>query len=393
MNSTSIRKNQGFVTLTISLILLIAVTLISMFCVKSISLENKITNNSYRSDIALQAAEASVASAFSYLSADPDVDGDNAIDSVFDTDGDGLGDINEMDISSARAVITVDDMSGGDMTLMQIRSTGFSDDNSARRVISMMVANVDPLPNTPDNPMTTRGSVVINGSATVHNPEGHSTIWSGTDIDMGSNNSTSTNVADPGDAGYPGCMDTPMTCSTVSSSNRLTAGLDIIEHDSSLGALTPGEMFINFFGMDPVTYRDSMVSIDSTPATANGDAHLAKYEVIWVEGDATISNITMGCTSAQTGANVCPVAQTRPSVLIINGDLELSGTSQFYGIVFVMGSLDASANATIHGAIISAGDLSNTAGGSLDVWYNSDILASLDRAGPLTGVAGSWRDI
>jgi len=393
MNSTSTKNNQGFVTLTISLILLIAVTLISMFSVKSISLENKVANNSYRSDIALQAAEASVASAFNYLSVDPDVDGDNAIDSVFDTDGDGIGDNNEMDISSARAVITVDDMSGGEMTLMQIRSIGFSDDNSARRVISLVVANVDPLPNTPNNPMTTRGAVVINGSATVHNPEGHSTIWSGNDIDMGSNNSTATNVADPGDAGYPGCMDTPMTCDTVSSSNRLTAGLDIIEHDSSLGALTPAEMFINFFGMDPVTYRDSMVSIDSTPGTVNGDAHLANYEVIWVEGDATINNITMGCTSAQNGANVCPVAETKPSVLIINGDLELSGTAQFYGIVFVMGNLDASANATVHGAIISAGDLSNSAGGSLDVWYNSDILAGLDRAGPLTGVAGSWRDI
>ena len=393
MNSTSTKNNQGFVTLTISLILLIAVTLISMFSVKSISLENKIANNSYRSDIALQAAEASVASAFNYLSVDPDVDGDNAIDSVFDTDGDGIGDNNEMDISSARAVITVDDMSGGEMTLMQIRSIGFSDDNSARRVISLVVANVDPLPNTPNNPMTTRGAVVINGSATVHNPEGHSTIWSGNDIDMGSNNSTATNVADPGDAGYPGCMDTPMTCDTVSSSNRLTAGLDIIEHDSSLGALTPAEMFINFFGMDPVTYRDSMISIDSTPGTINDDAHLANYEVIWVEGDATINNITMGCTSAQNGANVCPVAETKPSVLIINGDLELSGTVQLYGIVFVMGNLDASANATIHGAIISAGNLSNSGGGSLDVWYNSDILAGLDRAGPLTGVAGSWRDI
>ncbi len=393
MKSTSTKNNQGFVTLTVSLILLIAVTLISMFSVKSISLENKIANNSYRSDIALQAAEASVASAFNYLSVDPDVDGDNVIDSVFDIDGDGVGDNNEMEISSARAVITVDDMSGGEMTRMQIRSTGFSDDNSASRVISLMVANVDPLPNTPDNPMTTRGAVVINGSATVHNPEGHSTIWSGNDIDMGSNNSTSTNVADPGDAGYPGCMDTPMTCDTVSSSNKLTAGLDVIEHDSSLGALTPEEMFINFFGMDPVTYRDSMVSIDSSPGAINVDAHLAKYEVIWVEGDATIGNITMGCTSAQTGANVCPVAETKPSVLIINGDLELSGTAQFYGIVFVMGNLDASANTTVHGAIISAGDLTNSTGGSLDVWYNSDILAALDRAGPLTGVAGSWRDI
>ena len=392
MKKFSKSNNQGFVTLTISIVLLMAVTLISLFAVRSISLENKVTNNSNRRDIAFQAAESGMASAFNYLATDPDVDGDNVIDSVVDTDGDGIGDTNEIDIGTARAVITVVDLSGGEMTIMQVTSTGFSDDNSAAQVISQVLANVDPLPNTPDNPMTTKGAVIINGSATVHNPEGHSTIWSGGDIDLGSNNATATNVADPGDAGYPGCMDTPMTCSTVSSSNKLTAGLDVIEHDSSLGALTADEMFINFFGMDPKTYRASMVTIETTPGNVETDAHLAKSEVIWVEGDADLSGITVGCSSNVTGGNVCSNADTKPSVIIVNGDASFSGSPHFYGIVFVMGKLDASSNTTIHGAVISAGDVTNSTGGSLDVWYNSDILAGLRRAGPLTGTAGTWRD-
>ena len=392
MKKFSKSNNQGFVTLTISIVLLVAVTLISLFAVRSISLENKVTNNSNRRDFAFQAAEAGMASASNYLATDPDVDGDNVIDSVVDTDGDGIGDTNEMDIGTARAVITVVDLSSGEMTIMQITSTGFSDDNSAAQVISQVLANVDPLPNTPDNPMTTKGGVIISGSATVHNPEGHSTIWSGGDIDLGSNNATATNVADPGDAGYPGCMDTPMTCGTVSSSNKLTAGLDVIEHDSSLGALTADEMFINFFGMDPKTYRASMVTIETTPGNVATDAHLAKSEVIWVEGDADLSGITVGCSSRVTGNNVCSNADTKPSVIIVNGDASFSGSPHFYGIVFVMGNLDASSNTTIHGAVVSAGEATNSTGGSLDVWYNSDILAGLRRAGPLTGSAGTWRD-
>ena len=392
MKKFSKSNNQGFVTLTISIVLLMAVTLISLFAVRSISLENKVTNNLNRRDIAFQAAEAGMASAFNYLATDPDVDGDNVIDSVVDTDGDGIGDTNEMDIGTARAVITVVDLSDGEMTIFQVTSTGFSDDNSAAQVISQVLANVDPLPNTPDNPMTTVGGVIISGSATVHNPEGHSTIWSGGDIDMGSNNATSTNVADPGDAGYPGCMDTPMTCGTVSSSNKLIAGLDVIEHDSSLGALSADEMFINFFGMNPKTYRASMVSIETTPDNVATDAHLAKNEVIWVEGDADLSGITVGCSSRVTGGNVCSDADTKPSVIIVNGDASFSGSPHFYGIVFVMGSLDASSNTTIHGAVVSAGEVTNSTGGSLDVWYNSDILAGLRRAGPLTGSPGTWRD-
>ena len=57
-----------------------------------------------------------------------------------------------------------------------------------------------------------------------------------------------------------------------------------------------------------------------------------------------------------------------------------------------MGNLNVGGNSTVHGALVSAGDLTNSTGGSLDVWYNSDILKGVRRAGPLSGLAGSWRD-
>ena len=168
--------------------------------------------------------------------------------------------------------------------------------------------------------------------------------------------------------------------------------LDIIEHDSSLGALSEEEMFINFFGLPPANFRDSMVTIDTDSANVGADADLAKSEVIWVEGDASLDGLTVGCASRVTGNNVCSNKDTKPSVLVVNGNATMTSTPQFYGIVFVMGNVNISGNSTVHGAMIVAGNMQSSTGGSLDVWYNSSILSRTRRAGPLTGSPGTWRD-
>jgi hypothetical protein len=51
-----------------------------------------------------------------------------------------------------------------------------------------------------------------------------------------------------------------------------------------------------------------------------------------------------------------------------------------------------SGNATVHGAVVAAGDASNSGGGSLDIWYNGNILAATANAGNSTGSAGTWKD-
>jgi hypothetical protein len=240
--------------------------------------------------------------------------------------------------------------------------------------------------------VVTRGSIIISGSATVHNPEGHSTIWSGDDIDLGSNNSTSTEVPDASDPDYPGCMDVPMSCDLVAASSRLMAGVDIIENDSSLGSLSPDEFFRNFFGISASTYRASMVTIDSTTATADTDVDLATNEVVWIEGDHEFGSVTVGCTTSVSGNNVCPTANTRPSIVIVNGDASFQGTPQFYGLLFVTGSLTMSGNTTVYGAVVAAGNATSDTGGSLDVWFSSSVLGGTARAGASTGSAGTWKD-
>ena len=333
------RYQHGAITLAVSIAILMLSTLVTFSVSRAILMEQKITNNQNRATVAFEAAEAGLTQAMDYLKTDPDVDGDNVIDPVFDTNSDGLGDTNTITVGTGSVTVAVTDLSGGSMTEFKVVATGYSDDKSAKRSITQTIVTINPLPNAPENPVVTKGTMIVSGSATVHNPEGHSTIWSGGDVDLGSNNSTSTEVPDVGAADYPGCMDVPLTCTLVSSSNKLVAGVDVIENDSSLGDLTSDEFFKNFFGVSKTTYKDSMVTLETTAANANTDLDLATSEVIWVEGNTTLSGITVGCTTSVTGSATCSDANTKPCIIIVNGNVSFSGTPHFYGLLFVTGSL------------------------------------------------------
>jgi len=385
-------NQHGFITMVVSLSILMLSTLVVFNVSSSILLEQRIVSNQFRATQAFEAADAGLAAAITYLKEDPDQNSDGIIDAVFDTNGDGIGDTNNAAIGTASVTVSTSDLSNGDMTIIEMTSQGFSDDLSATQTIIYTLISIHPLPNTPENPLTSRSGAIISGSATVHNPEGHSTIWSGGDIDLGSNNTTSTEVPDIGHPGYPACMDFSMTCELVSASNRLSLGVDVIENDSSLGALTPDEFFQNYFGMLPTTYRAAMVTVDTVPANLSIDVHLATHEVIWIEGNTTFGNITIGCTTAVTGNNVCPAANIKPSIVIVNGNASFSGTPKIYGLLFVRGGVSMSGSTTIYGGMVIGGNTSSSAGGSLDIWYSSAVLSGTRLAGPSTGSAGTWRD-
>jgi hypothetical protein len=386
-------QQRGVLTLVVSLAILVLSTLVTFSVTKAILMEQKISNNELRAKQAFEAAETGMLEAMNYIDNGPDRAAPwSTIDPVFDTNADGIGDASTKAVGTGSVTVTTTDLSGTAMTSVRIVAVGYSDDRSATRTITQTVVMINPLPNAPQNPLVSKGQVIIGGSATVHNPEGHSTIWSGGDVDLGSNNSTKTQVPDVNSAGYPNCMNTPMTCTLADSSSRNLASVDVVESDSSLGSLTSEQFFMNFFGLPSATYHASMVTIDTTPANFNTAADLAQYEVIWVTGDTTIQGTTIGCTTSVTGNNVCPTANQRPCIVIINGNASFTGTPHIYGILYVSGSLTMSGNATVHGAVVAAGDASNSTGGSLDIWYNGNILAATANAGNSTGSAGTWKD-
>ena len=255
-----VKQQQGVVSLLMSLILLALITIITLYTAKNIMIEKKIASNDFRSKQSFEASESGVQDTLNFFT--NQYDGTNLETGFYNTDtnasADGVNEQYNVTLANgSSATVIVTDASGAGTGPFTIVSAGSSDDNTAAHTISVITDNINPLPNAPGNPLTSRAGVIINGSATIYNPEGHSTIWSGNDIDLGSNNSTATFVANPADAAYPFCMDTSVTCSATQSSNKTSIGLDVIEHDSSLANLTEAQMFENFFGTTPDEFRAS----------------------------------------------------------------------------------------------------------------------------------------
>lgn len=394
------KSEHGVVTLAMTLVLLVLITMVATYTSRTVLFEQRVSGNDFRSRQAFEAAESGLQVALAYIGSPggADKDDDGVIDGVFDTDADGIGDTTMatlVDTSTVTVTVT------GAFPQFQVQAVGVSDDRTATRTVRSMGGTADGLPNSPDNPLTTRGNVIIGGSATIYNPEGSSTIWSGSDVDLGSNNSTATEIADPSDPNYPTCMDTSMTCDTVRSSSRVAVGLDTIEYDTSLSNLSATQMFENYFGMSMENYRASRVTLEVAGADVNNLAsnptnpgvQLATGEIVWVEGNATfLNNTTIGCERVLVGGAFCPAADTDPSIVIINGDLIAQGTPNITGLLFVIGSIDLSGNMQVNGAAIVSGDFLSSGSGSFEVWYNSSVLNMTRDNGPLVGAPGSWQD-
>lgn len=405
LESSSETYKHGFATLVITLVILTTITLVTLYTSRTIVMEKNISANEFRSRMAFEAAEGGGEFAIAYITNGRDKDGDGLLpgnlgssdpdEFIFDSDADGNTDTNTTTLpNGSRVTVTLQNADVGELTATRIITQGWSDDSAATRTVTQVVAVVSPLPNTPDNPLTTRGTVVINGSATVHNPEGNSTIWSGGDVNLGANNSTSTEIANPNDANYPDCLGQPLDpCDLIRSSDRYVAGLDVIEYDSSLSQLSDSEFFANFFGTTPENYRESRATIDIDIAAGDSTAplHLATNEVVWVEGNLSVNGDTVGCTQMVTGNNSCAMDNWGPSIVIVNGNLNLSGGPHFYGLVFVMGNVNINGNANIVGSLVTQGATTNTTG-SLDILYNSALLARLHEMGRPASAGSSWRD-
>jgi hypothetical protein len=296
-------RQAGATTIVVAVVLLLLITMVGIYTSHSILLERNISANDFRSRQAFEAAESGLNIALAYISkrGGGDKDEDGILDPVFDTDGDGIGDSASMTFPNfSSTTVTL----SGAFPQIAIQSEGFSDDRTAARTIRALGSTVDALPNAPRIPLTSRSLIDIKGSATVHNAEGSSTIWSGSEVNLGPNNATATEIADPAGENYPACMTTSMTCELSRSSTKDGVGLDVIENDSSISSLSSEQLFENFFGLSSTNYRESRVTLEVTGANANNLAsnetdpgvHLGAGEIIWVEGDAALANVTtVGC--------------------------------------------------------------------------------------------------
>lgn len=406
-------KQRGVGSLLISLVILSLITFVTIYTSKTVLMEQKISNNDYKARMVFEAAEAGLNQAIANLTISPDADGGGVLDGstdaagafVFDDNNDGTRNTNQLSVGNSTVTVVTTDQSGGDMTTILVQATASYADGTAERIITRAIARVDPIPTTPDNPLTTRGTAAFQGSgANVFNPQGHSTIWSGGSIDFTSANTWVANPAHPAGAdpllnpAYPACMEKVRNCSVAQTSSNDVAGLDVLANDQNLNQLSNDEFFFNFFGMSKTKYKETtaktvidMASNTNAQAEAKAIAG-APNGIIWIEGNVTLNGGLYGCSATINSTAFCPPANTEPPIIIVNGNAELRGGFHAYGIVYVSGDINASGNSKIVGALLSAGNTANS-GGSLEVHYDTSVLQEVGNNGKPGSSAGSWNDL
>jgi hypothetical protein len=409
---TTGHAQKGAITLAVSLILLFLITLVTLAVSRNINIEQKIANNDVRSRLAFEAAEAGLAEAVRYIDNSLERDEDNAVDfdafHCSDTNTDPCQNDNTYEGSLGNGSFEVTLASGATSDDFDIVSRGFSDDKAATRAIYAKARRLDALGDLPEIPLIATGAVGQGGSFTIINPEGDSTIWAGEDVSGGSAG-FSTNIADPFDQDYPYCMNTPLSCDwTEPTYYSMGAGLDVVDNDTILRNKTNDELFIDFFRMTPEMYRTSVVE------TEINESDLRNYtqtdaDILWINEDPDdndnvikTSNLAeIGCLvnagdPLKTGVNnisKCPDEETRPSIVIFNGDVDFSGGPHLSGVVFVRGKIFGSGggNTTVLGVLLSDGT-DNTFSGNITLVFHSGYIDDTRELGPYFASPGSWRD-
>ena len=441
---TNITRQRGAMALLMSLVILTLITFVSLYTAKTVSLEQKISGNDYRSRVAFEAAEAGIEAAITYVSssnggADRSAPANGVADElIFETNGDvvvGLPDgdeVNEKTFANNSKVIV--SFSGTD-TNINVTALGISGDGAAQRKIERNVAVLNPLPNFPNVPVSAKGDVTVNGSATVNNPEGRSTIRTGGPLNMGGSSGVNTKIADQssdnigaclgGDnacgnySTLEGCDSTPTTnyvkCEVKIISENGVQNIDIDQNFLDYKNATGAEFFQNMFGMSKSAFKARRVTRFVEPANfpnlytaADDGVDQAHGEVIWVDGDVLSPTGTGGVIAGcyyTTGAGPngksdafdesCAAADgvLDPVIIIIDGDVDFTNSPQFFGLIYVTGSITSSGNTEIQGALAQEDETATVAvTGSLDIWYDSAILEGTANSGPYAASSGTWKD-
>jgi len=261
----ALSRQKGAATLLTSVILLIAITLVTFLTAKTVLQETKMTANNYRAAQAIAHADAAMDFAVTYFN-------ENGIDSDSDGSVDTQGD--EF-TAPALSTITFDNNDGtcttyDDMKSALITATGTSDDEIGVRTITQCVGSINIFSDEgPQQPLISKGSVSLTGNFKVVNRVNNTTIWTGANIDIGNSVSASTYVW-PHTSMRPDITNanrstfentaTPIQNAEIVSTKDMGLGVDIIESDATLAGLDSDEMFEAFF---PVSYTH--LTLPTTP--------------------------------------------------------------------------------------------------------------------------------
>lgn len=359
-------RQHGAATLAIALVLLFAISFITLFASRAMIFEQRTSINQYRAAQAFEAAQAGMELGLANLNV-------ASLRNTYirDTNSDGIVDpaTNTIDGSLPGALnyrIAYTNPTTGNLKLLRITSTGCADGCSpctssctSRATVGQLVRLQSMLASAPTAALTAKGDVSLSGSATVTNTD---TVTNGTTVHAG------------GSISFGGSS-RPVTIPGAPPASSLAS------NDTTLSSLSGNAFFESYFGNSKATVQSAATPI-ACSGVCNSQLGGLTGQTIWVTGETEInSGVIIGSASA-------------PVILIVDGNLQITGGATVYGVVYCTAlTWDNTGGGTsqIIGATLAEGNF--TATGDPNPTYDPSVLQNLqNNLGVFAKIAGSWSD-
>lgn len=346
--STPIRRHQrGAATLMVALILLVSLTLLTLYAARVTVSEHQSSANDYRAKQAFEAAQAGIEVA----AANPQLNG--ALTRLVGGNAPPLPgniDTNPPLPNGATYTAAYTRPIAGNLQRILITSTGVSDDRTANKVLRQQL-QFRPFPiNNVNAGIVAMGNVILSGAANADNG--------------GAANGFSVRAG--------GTID-PQKASNLTGTS--------LQNDKTIPQ-DPDKFFKSIFGDSKSAIQSQATGINCNgPAACNTALDGQQNALIWLTGGGKINADTVIGTAAN------------PVVLIVDGTFDFNGGATVWGLVYYTQNWvnGGGGNATVNGATVVEGGFQTV--GTPNFNFNPNVLGPLGpNLGSFEKLAGGWRD-
>jgi hypothetical protein len=421
-NSPSFKNQLGAATLLISIILLIAVTLISIFAARVGVMDQRISGNELRHKVAFATAEAGLEQAAAYLNANPVLHDGNVVNGWATCTGSTtIFPCNLTDAEMVFATVVVgtsitpsinnilplsDSFLVKTATNIIALGQGTSDDGTGAALAQVAFAKTSLLTPGEVPPLMIPSGNLSGNFNIVPNPNGGGpgvpiSVWAKDTLDTSGANWKTCDQGEFKDSGDV-CMDTKgdgvsgdswsgCSCSTERS-NSSSVNADIVMYPD---ADFPASPFVYLFGDD--TSGDTLATLkpeikalaeetglvlDDCTTLNSAFNGLVGSALVWVTGDCLI------------GSNVSIGSRDKPIILVVEGELRVNAGAETWGILMGLDRFVLNGGPVIHGSAVSEipSDLTN---GNYSQVYDESVFDNLRNDTINTQIAKvgySWRN-
>jgi len=388
-------KQTGMATLLISVVLLTSIGLMSVYSAQVGVMEQKISANHYRTSQAFESAQAGMDNMVQSLDAQiiySVTQLNTSVTQAFADAGRDLANLSSADDGQSLGHYDLAlAVNASNSNLIDVTLSGYAGDNAdgaPNQVIRQRLLHTPMLNAAPAAPLIAKGIIDIDGDVSLTNKEKESLIssWSGGATTVGSATIDVTSTDGTTDGGYS-------------------------QNQANLAGLSGDDLFENTFSDSKVKVRNRSAVINCIPGDSGRAAVTCDQDVlstavdvhgnpkgsniIWIDAkkvnsdpdlDPTYDKLTIGGSGFKLGTAGHPV------ILVVDGELEISGDAEFYGVIYTTKDFDnASYAAQVNGSLISEGNI--VASGALNVTYDNSVFTNMNTMiARYIRVAGSWRD-